>query len=473
VRILHLGSGFRPMRRGGLVAYIEDLMEAQVARGHEVSYFFSGRFYPYLTGPRLKRWQHGGVGMFEVVNSPLHDHGRQPELELTEPRIERILERLLGELRPDIVHVQELAGLPTAVLDVARAGEQPTLVTLQDYYPLCPAFKLLDAAGRVCLRREVGADCVATLDATPRYPERLFRATLTHDLPKLPLVRRVRPERRYPVIERIAGVLAGQATKPTPSPGGDAAAAFQLRRDVNVRRLSQADRLIAMSNRVAEIYTELGVEPGRLQTVQLTLGHLERLTPRRAEARRPLTFATLGGFESDPKGARLLLDTVSRLGGAARAGSLRLVGFGYAEPSVVEEAARIPGVELRGPFGPKQLDRLLDEVDVGIMPSVWEEAYGYAGIEFLAKGIPVIANQIGGMVDYTREGETGWLNRSCSAEELARIMLKLAEDPRQVVELNEKVLAQRDSIVKPMERHAEEMDSIYDELIRELYDRSP
>jgi len=54
-----------------------------------------------------------------------------------------------------------------------------------------------------------------------------------------------------------------------------------------------------------------------------------------------------------------------------------------------------------------ELDHILDEVDVGIMPSVREEAYGYAGMEFLAKGIPVISNAIGGLVDYTREGETG------------------------------------------------------------------
>jgi hypothetical protein len=67
------------------------------------------------------------------------------------------------------------------------------------------------------------------------------------------------------------------------------------------------------------------------------------------------------------------------------------------------------------------------------------------------------------MTDYTREGETGWLNRSCSAEELARIMASIAERPEQVAELNAKLIASRDSIVKPIARHAEEMDAIYRE----------
>jgi glycosyltransferase involved in cell wall biosynthesis len=73
---------------------------------------------------------------------------------------------------------------------------------------------------------------------------------------------------------------------------------------------------------------------------------------------------------------------------------------------------------------------------VGILPSIWDEAYGYAGLEFLAKGISVIANAIGGMVDYNREGETGRLNRSCSAAELAGIRGDLIAHPDQVAELN-------------------------------------
>ena len=135
------------------------------------------------------------------------------------------------------------------------------------------------------------------------------------------------------------------------------------------------------------------------------------------------------------------------------------------DPAVRKEAEGLDGVELRGSFAPSGLGTLLDEVDVGIMPSIWEEAYGYAGVEFLAKGIPVIANAIGGMTDYTREGETGWLNRSCAAAELARIIGDIVERPEQVAELNAKLLADRGSIVKSLARHVEEMDALYSEAI--------
>jgi glycosyltransferase involved in cell wall biosynthesis len=469
MRLLHVGSGFRPWRRGGLVAYVEDLIDEQVRRNDECAYFFSGRQYPLARGPRLRRWERAGVPMIEVIDSPLYDHGRQPELELTEPRIERMLERVLEQVRPDVVHVHELAGLPSSLLDVIDRSGTPAVVTLQDYFPLCPAFKLLDAEGRVCTRREVGADCVATLAADPRDPGLLIDATVAHHLMRHSLLRRIPPvhrERLVAVTARVSGGLeAARRSRRNGGPAGPEA--FQRRREVNVERLGRADRLIAMSTRVAEIYAGLGVRPDRLRTMQLTLGHIERLTPRSPPRHGQLTFATLAGFESAPKGALLLLDAMRQLARPASEGRFRLLVFGYVAPEFAEQVERLPGVEVRGRYAPRQMDAILDEVDVGLMPSVWEEAYGYAGIEFLAKGIPVIANAIGGMPDYARDGETGWLNRSCAADELVRIVAGVIERPEQIAELNAKLRANRDSIVMTMSRHAAEMEAIYREVIAE------
>src|SRR3954451_13861874 len=99
VRILLLGWGFSPCRPGGLLYYAEDLMGAQAARGHEVSYLLSGRHYPGIGGPRLRRWRRDGVRMLEVVNSPivvgLERGTRAPLRDVEEPALEKIFERVL------------------------------------------------------------------------------------------------------------------------------------------------------------------------------------------------------------------------------------------------------------------------------------------------------------------------------------------------------------------------------------------
>lgn len=440
-------------------------MSEQVSRGHEVSYFFSGRQYPYGGGPRLRRWERDGIPMLEVVNAPLYDHGRQPEAELSEPRTERILKRVLSEVRPDVVHIQELAGLPSSVIDIVRASGAPVLMTLQDYYLLCPAFKLLDSAGNTCLRKEVGEDCVATIGADPREPGMLIEGTLRHDVPRLPLARRLN---QTALDRRLAPVALGTSRRAAAKREGAAhgaaagALAFQRRRDVNVERLNRADCLIAMSCRVAQIYAELGVDPALLRTVHLTLRHIEELHPRDSARSGPLTFATLSGLESTAKGADLLRRALTSLAPAGPA--FRLLVYGYLDAEAAEEVGSFPGVELRGLYRPEELDTILDEVDVGIIASVWEEAYGYVGPEMLAKGIPLIGNAIGGIVDYVRDGETGWLNHSRSGEELARIMQMLIDRPEKVDHLRAKVRAERSSLVKRMASHADEIDSVYGEL---------
>lgn len=468
LNILHVGTGFRPLRRGGLVAYVEDLCWEQTNQGHDVAYLFSGRQYRFLRGPRLNTWQRRLVKMLEVVNSPLYDHGRQPELELGEPRLERLFARVIREQRPDVLHVHELAGFPSSILDIAREAGVTVVLTLQDYFPLCPTFKLLDAENRVCLRREIGAECVAAAAVDPPDPSLLFNATARYALHRRRMIQTLPPAARDAFVNPLAAALARGAGTPARERdlGPDArAASFQRRRDVNVERLSQVDSLIAMSDRVGEIYSLLGVDDRRLRTMRLTLAHVERLLPRRRSVGTPVTFATLGGGESEAKGAQVLLDAVRLLSDQASAGRFTLRLLGYVNPVVRKEAAALPGVEIGGPYFAHELDDVLADVDVGIMPSIWEEAYGYAGVEFLATGIPVIANEIGGMVEYVREGETGWLNSSCSAEGLARIMRDVIDRPGQVTDLNERLLTAHDSIVKPLKVHVEEMDVVYREVI--------
>jgi glycosyltransferase involved in cell wall biosynthesis len=467
VRILHVGWGFSPWRPGGLIFYAEDLMRAQARHGHDVTYLLSGRHYPGLRGPRLRRWSRDGVSMVEVVNPPivvgLERGTRTPERDTEEPRIEAIFERALREERPDVVHVQELLGFPSSILELAKRAGVPVVMTLQDYFPLCATVRLLDGDGRVCLRRDVGEDCAERNAAAPADAAHLVRHTLHFELERgkarVPGLRRLSlaPLRGLvePLVRRAAGsALPGSASE-LPRDG------FQRRRDVNLSRLGGVDRLIAQSTRVEEIYRALGVENDSLGTLHLTLAHIDRIAPREPRGERRLTFATLGGLIGPSKGSKLMLRTLEVLHEAGHAGSFRLIVFGPVHVDAAPRVARFSEVELYGEYDRWELDGLLDGIDVGIMPSVWEEAYGFAGVELLAKGIPIVANRIGGMVDYVREGETGWLNDSRSPEEMAAILGGLIERPGEVAEMSRRVLAARQGIVKPFERHVREIQDVY------------
>jgi UDP-glucose:tetrahydrobiopterin glucosyltransferase len=56
-----------------------------------------------------------------------------------------------------------------------------------------------------------------------------------------------------------------------------------------------------------------------------------------------------------------------------------------------------------------ELAEAVGEFQALLMTPKWLEAFGIAGIEALACGTPIIAYRRGGIGDYTRDGETGWL----------------------------------------------------------------
>jgi glycosyltransferase involved in cell wall biosynthesis len=477
MRILHVGWGFSPWRPGGLIFYAEDLMAAQVVRGHDVGYFFSGRHYPRRPEPRLKRWKRGGVAMHEIVNGPIvpgMEHGtRHPQRDLSESWMEGAFERTLRGFRPEVVHIQELLGLPSSVIDVAGAQGVPVLMTLQDYFPLCATLRLFDADGRICTRLEVGQDCVLRNVDAPSGPEALIAQTLEYERGRLrrrlpaPVVAGLRAARRLTRAGHGGDRAGPSVAESPPQPASELAEAFQRRRDVNVERLNRVDRLIAQSPRVAEIYSARGVRPDRMQSLPFTLAHVERLRPRSiASPPPPLTFFTSNGCASRTKGVDVVLGALRALREARLEGAFRLRVHGFVDAGARPELERFAGVELRGHYERDEIDAVLDDVDVGIMPSVWEEAFGYVGVEMLAKGIPLIANPLGGIVEYAREGETAWLNDSCSGEGLAEIMSRLSDAPELVVDMHRRVLAARDELVLPMRDHVDAIEAVYGELVQ-------
>jgi glycosyltransferase involved in cell wall biosynthesis len=174
-----------------------------------------------------------------------------------------------------------------------------------------------------------------------------------------------------------------------------------------------------------------------------------------------LRFGVLNACSSTQKGADLLVQTLDELSRRALDERFRLLVHGSVAPHVEAPLRAHPSVELRGHYRTHDLDRLLREVDVGLFPSVWEEVYGFVALEFLAAGIPVIGNAVGAIPEHVRPGETGWLNRSCSAAELADLISAAIERPDEVEQLSRSTVGLRDEIIEPFAAGLDRLTGVY------------
>lgn len=477
VRVLHVGDDFAALRPCGLTLYAEGLMDAQASLGHDVAYVFSGRYYPRVSQPRLKRWRRGRVAMYELIGSPIHSHWvagtRYPLHELADAAGEAAFAAALREVGPDVVHVHEIARLPSSIIELATSAGAQVVMTLHDFKLLCPTVRLLDADGTRCRRTEVGEDCARNCVHAPRGPAHLIDHTLGYESRR---VRRAVPNLHHARWNRPVDALVAMAKGPAelwdgpvgaPPGDGPLPANYQHRRTVNVQRLNRCHRLVAPSQRAHDIHVDLGVDPDRLTVQRLTLPHLEQLRPRRdARVGAPLAFLTLGALGAAAKGSRMLVGAVEALERDRGPDAFTLTVLGPVEPALANRVARLRSIRSLGHYTPRDLDGHLDAADVGILPSTWEEVHGFVGIEMLAKGLPVIGSALGGIPEYVIEGTTGWLNRSVTATELVQLMAAAIDSPDEVKRLRENLRSGDEKIVQPMQDHVAEVDALYAELLK-------
>jgi len=475
--VLHVGSGFRPWLTNGLIVYTEELMASQVDLGYQVAYFFPGRHYPVMRRPRLHRWRRGGVTMLEWMATPILVGALRgtpdPEHDLADSQAEEVFVRVLTTERPDIVHIHDLGGLPSSLIPLAREHGLPVVLTVHDYALLCPTVRLFDVEGQRCMRLEPGAECARCCSQAPTSNAAIRDRTLGFEGQR---ARRLVPGLAgllaRPTAERTLARLGARMAAPQPGPPRTAPPpelaaaappeAYQRRRDTNLARLNSFDRIMVYSQAAGRIITELGVRPELVVLTHVAASHLERLHPGRvAGTGEKLTFGMLGVMTSRQKGADIVLEALRLLHERGLTSRFRLLMAGHVPPDAERELHRVAEVEIVGSYTTAELDSLLDRVDVGVIPSVWEEVYGIVGDEFLAKGIPVLGNALGGIVDYVEGGRTGWLNHAIDAAGLADCIASIIAAPEEVVRLSRSIAERRAELITPMSVLAEEVRQVY------------
>ena len=101
----------------------------------------------------------------------------------------------------------------------------------------------------------------------------------------------------------------------------------------------------------------------------------------------------------------------------------------------VRESSTYPGVHFRGRIPNAKLWEFLAEVDVVVVPSLWYETAVLVIQEAFAAGVPVIASDLGAMVERVRGGVDGLLVPPGDPVALAAAIGDLLEQPERMAGL--------------------------------------
>jgi glycosyltransferase involved in cell wall biosynthesis len=378
VRILLVSHGYPPFGLAGVERVTEQSALALAAAGHAVT-VLSRRTAPAPSLPRIERLRHwDGVDVVMIAGGAAPPGGPFPGYQ---PRLERIFERLLLELLPDVVVIGHLAMHSPGYVAIAHRWGIPVVVELHDFYTVCERAHLERPSGELCSGPDGGRACA---------------------------------QHCFPHQE-------------------DATARWALRTHLFSLALSQADALICPSRFVADYFEGLGLSHVQIQVIPngIRISGASPVAVGAAAHRgeRPLRLASLG-VVTPHKGAHIVVEALRK----ARLDSVEYTLFGALTKPYVQRLRKSAqcssGVRLRtyGAYDPASLPQLLADVDAVIIPSLVWETFSIVAREAMACGVPVIVSRLGALPEAVREGENGLLFTPGSTAELAEILRRLDAD---------------------------------------------
>jgi glycosyltransferase involved in cell wall biosynthesis len=454
MRIVHVANGFPPTAIAGVEQYTNTLAREQLQH-HDVA-VFCREYAPDLADYTVLNENQDGLSIQRIVNnlrsvSSLETHYRNTT-------IETLFRTYLQGMHPDVVHFQHCIGLSAGLPAVAREMGIPFVLSLPDYWYICPTTRLLTREMALCPGVHHGVDCRRCLGAT------LQISSLLHRFPFYAQIRdAVVPVRlQHRILDRLEQVrpAAQSADNPVAEP-------FARRMRFMQQMLSAAPRLLALSEFCAQIYRDFGVRP---ETIRVLPWGLDRDRWQHMPLRKPsrrLRFGYIGGL-STHKGVGVLVRAFRQLSNPDV--ELHLFGFKVPNDSFAARLKKDTGkdarIHFRGRYENRQLPQLLANIDVIVVPSRWHETYSLVTREALLAGLPVIASRVGAIPEVIADGVNGLLVSPSDEAALAAALIRLASDRALVVRLAQ---AAASTPVTSIKDHAPAVEAVYQEVLDEAH----
>ncbi|MFT5292564.1 MAG: glycosyltransferase involved in cell wall biosynthesis [Planctomycetota bacterium] len=400
---------------GGVESHTRDLARDLISRGHRVHVLcldYSPDRDPYST----RDLEVDGVQVRRMAYL-YQDHRALADV-VENRRAEDVLYAWLAEHPVDVVHVHHLTGWGLGALRAIHGVGRPCVMTLHDYWPLCPRGQMMTPDRVVCAqpKPDVCAQCIAS--------------TWGHLMPS----------------------RGGELRGPDSAVVTDDESAAAERTQFALECLSLPERLVTPSRRARAVFVRAGIHQGHIAVVEngvdvkglvAQVKVLREQSPNHPGGLRIGALGTVLPSKGQLELAHAFLE--------ANVPQATLEIYGaipayHGDESYVNELGELAKkhhtVRLHGPYVLDDLPRILSELDAVVANSRWEEVYGLTVREASAVGLPVLVSDAGDLGSVTQGGaagmvvevddHAGWVDAFWTLHNDADAMRRWRESPRRV-----------------------------------------
>ncbi|WP_281238847.1 glycosyltransferase [Flavobacterium praedii] len=357
MKVIQISTGFDISFNGGITNYVRNISESLIDAGHEVTVIYSNdngikKEYVFNTISIDTKMQ--AFGLTSVVSNG--DIAK--------------LEKIIKREKPDIIHVHMMIDLPIKVLEMFKKHAK-LVISLHDYYYICNRIVLMKADGSNCVDSNENKDCNSCIQRNEAIGNRYWRF----------------------INKKIKNIFYKDSFSPS--------SGHHERFVVGNKMFKEADLLIAVSNRVREIYQNNGFVNDKF-----VVNHIGNYTAEEdfrslfggrkfKETNDIIRFGFMGNLNYH-KGANILLELIKNT-------KHEFHIYGRVAPNVLEEIKTNEKVIYHGEYKHTDLPSILKDIDFGLVLPVWEDNAPQVIFEFLNAGIPIIGTKKGGLPDFIND----------------------------------------------------------------------
>lgn len=427
LKVLFIANGFPPTRWAGTETYTAAIAGELMERGHDVQVLCCGE---WQDGPAhwngYKNDIHNGIPVRRINLNWQKSPDPQKHL-YNNPVVAGFVDEYLKELKPDLVHVTSCETLSASTLDVVKRNCIPLILSITDFWFLCPTINLLRSDGENCDGITTPWDCLqCTARGSKPYqwassvlPEKGVETLLTQ-ISKIPAITRHRGFR---------GMVGNMAD----------------RKQFLRRAFSLPDVRWVASKFVRDVHIQSGFDdPIDLHPYGHDLSWLENYHEKEKTSVVNVGFI---GQITHSKGVHLLLEAAVQLA-AVYGNRINYLIYGnlhkYPEYArLLESVAKKAGnVRFCGTYPREKSAEVFSKMDVLAVPSLWYDFPLIIHEAFAAK-VPVIAANLGGMAEAVSPGINGLLFNRGDVDDLARQIQRLLDEPELLQSLRSGIPAVR------------------------------
>ena len=422
MKILYVTHQFLPEYTGGTEILTHKTAKGFMDRGHRVSVFTGSRKIAGDGEQEFDHYTYEGVPVYRYRY--FHDGARSKNPvrdEYNNLRVEDYFRDLTSKIKPNLVHIYHLHYLSISLIDISKELHIPVIFTATDYWLICPTCQLLNADGQLCAGPDQAlANCLIHLAGFTAAGRLINHMPRTISLLLLKTM--------GPIVRFLPGYKA-------------MVEALKARPRLIMEAFARVDKVLVATSFMEQKLIEFGLAPEKIE--RLPFG-VEEIEPREFTDKgtgKALRVGFIGNLHPH-KGAHVLCQAVRLLPKSVPM-MVNIYGPQDLFPDYVRKLKDIahndPRICFCGPFPPYTLPKILKELDVLVVPSLWHENTPLVIHSAQAAKVPVVATNVGGIREVVKDGVNGLLFEREDHCRLADILLSLHRDRKILVRLSKNV----------------------------------